>query len=126
VSSEGLDAAKRFYDFWTVICPILLPGNFLYCSGRSAYLYALGKGLYHSHGFVSPGKNKCLLLDTLKENHIQGIFNKFLKIEDSETIKYLASLLYQRTNGVLWFIAYGVNWLLKKNFDSKTKMKDID
>ncbi len=57
VSYEGVDVARRFYDFWAKIDPILRTLNFLYCSGRSAVLYAMGKGLYHSVGIESPGKN---------------------------------------------------------------------
>lgn len=57
VKSERLPAAERFYQFWQLVHPMLLKGNFLYCSGRSAILYALGKGLYQSLGLISPGKN---------------------------------------------------------------------
>jgi hypothetical protein len=58
VDSEGLPAAERFYGFWKRIDPILGTGNFLYCSGRSAILYALGKGLYTSRNLISLGTLK--------------------------------------------------------------------
>jgi hypothetical protein len=51
----GIEAAKRFYEFWTLTHPIILTGNFLYFTGRSVFLYAYGKGLYRSPEFTSPG-----------------------------------------------------------------------
>jgi hypothetical protein len=51
----GIEAAKRFYDFWRLTHPIILTGNFLYVSGRSVFLYSYGKGLYRNYAFKSPG-----------------------------------------------------------------------
>ena len=123
--------AFRFLEFWGLIHPIILSSNFLYVSGRSAF----GKGLYHSSGLMSPGirssdnnlqgANTCLLLDTLKPQHIENILAENPGIEDVETRKYLASLLYYRTAGVPCFIGYAVEWLVKQQIGKNSKKQTI-
>ena len=63
-------AVARYYDFWGLIDPITRStGCTCYCSGRSPILYLLGKSLFKS--FKSPSASLCLLLDTLKVEHIE-------------------------------------------------------
>jgi hypothetical protein len=66
-NSLSLVAAKRYYEFWQLITNIIFTtGSTVYCSGRSALLFSLGKGLYHTFDLSSPSKVTAILLDTFK------------------------------------------------------------
>lgn len=53
VNGTNLQTVTRYYKFWELIQPIMRVGSFVYCSGRSSLLYALGRKMYHSQGLDS-------------------------------------------------------------------------
>lgn len=117
--SDDEQSIKRFYQFWTLINPILYRGGFLYCSGRSPYLYYLGKGLYIKSGLTSPGAARCILLDTLKQEHIERILQDTNPaISNQDTRKKLSEIIYQRTSGVPRFVYYAMLFLKEKNIQN--------
>lgn len=111
---------QRFYKFWDLIHRILMKGNLLYCSGRSPYLYYLGRGYYHTDKSSSPGNAYCILLDTLKEDNIEGILQVNPAIPDKSIRQQLAKMIYQVTSGVPRFVYYAIMWL-KDNLDNNYK-----
>lgn len=68
---------NKLYLFWNQIHVILTRQHFLYCSGRTSLLLAIGKTGKSSNR--SPGKNICLLLDTLKVDHLKELFKPFFQ-----------------------------------------------
>lgn len=66
-----------------------------------------------------------MLLDTLKPDHIENILKVNPGIQDEETCKHLAALLYQRTSGVPRFVKWGVDWLKKKGIGPESKIANI-
>lgn len=111
----GIEAAKRFYDFWTFTHSIILTGNFLYATGRFVFHYDLLRSSYST----------CLLLDTLKPQHLDNILAQNPGIEDADTRQYLALLLYNRTGGVPGFIGFAVDWLHKQGIGKDSKKEAI-
>jgi hypothetical protein len=66
-----------------------------------------------------------LLLDTLKQEHIEVILQEENKITDPEVKKYVAELLYKRTSGVPRFLAYACVKYLKGRIGPSTKAGDV-
>jgi hypothetical protein len=54
-NGEKNKSITRFYQFWELINPIVFTGGFVYCSGRSPYLYYLGKDFFKPHTRFSSG-----------------------------------------------------------------------
>jgi hypothetical protein len=101
--SDGLDlvTAGKFYAFWKMLREVMLTPTFIYCSGRTSFLYALGKGFYRDVGLHSGnGITKCLLLDTLKANHIESILRKSSVQCAADAQTQLALEIYDQTGGV--------------------------
>ena len=55
VGNQQLESLERLYEFWTLIHGVIQDGNLVYCTGRTSYLYALGKHLYEDVVQRSPG-----------------------------------------------------------------------
>jgi hypothetical protein len=106
-----------FYKLWNDhLQPILTNQYLVYCSGRSSHLYQIGKQLFHPE-YVSPQNSAvvCLVLDTLRKEHIAAIFQrlakKFFREEDfDEAMREI----YESTGGVPRLIAFTIEYLLEK------------
>lgn len=89
----------------------MFTGGFVYCSGRSPYLYYLRKVFFKPHTRFSSGTfAKCILLNTLKEEHIENI----LKV----TIFHIWALMKSLKRWKLAAEQFGPIW-----FDIWTNMK---
>lgn len=114
-------STEPLYEIWNnALHPLILSGHFVYCSGRTSLLLSIGMTGTRN----SPGKNRCLLLDTLKEHHIDEILHemfdqRFWNI-DSESRRNLAKSIFNLTAGVPRLVQYACDFLFIRNNDLKT------
>lgn len=104
------------YQMWTEISAIHnQTDSEVFCSGRSPTLFLLGKGCARSKETLqSPEDAKCILLDPLKKENVEEIFESFLENSLENFDQGFIKRVHHLTGGVPRFVAHAVDFFTKR------------
>ena len=110
-SEREKDSIELYYKVWGEISQIHVETESeLFCSGRSATMYLLGKGWIGQK--KSPEDAECIILDPLEQEHVKTIFEKFDVVDEEK--KFFIKL-HEFIAGVPRFVAHAVDFFTPRH-----------